>query len=93
MTFKEEISIWFFIGICLLFNGVVILGAGLYEWFIDPPAVPSIVLYHVHANVWWGAILAVVGLIYCLRFRPGKSASPASVPAVQKEARMGAHLD
>ena len=64
------ISIWFFIGISLLVNGLLILGAGLYE-VAHPPENP-VVLYHVHANVWWGAVLFVLGAIYCLRFAPGR---------------------
>jgi hypothetical protein len=69
MKFKEEISIWFFIGICLLVNGVLISGAGLHEWFVKPPVKP-VVLYQFHANVWWGAVLLIVGLIYTVKFRP-----------------------
>jgi hypothetical protein len=65
------ISIWFFIGISLLINGALILAAGIYQ-LISPPAEPSIVLYSLHANVWWGALLFVVGGLYCLFFRPGK---------------------
>ena len=41
MRSDEPISIWFFIGISLLFNGVLILGAGIYQLF-DPPAVPLV---------------------------------------------------
>lgn len=66
------ISIWFFIGIALAVNGALILIAGLYQ-LINPPANPNIVLYSVHANVWWGALLLVIGLIYCLRFSPKRS--------------------
>jgi len=66
------ISIWFFIGISLLVNGALILGAGIYQ-LINPPENPGIVLFSVHANVWWGAILFVVGLIYCVLFRPRHS--------------------
>ena len=66
------ISIWFFIGIALAVNGALILIAGLYQ-LINPPAHPNIVLYSVHANVWWGALLLVTGLIYCLRFSPKRS--------------------
>ncbi len=68
------ISIWFFIGISLLVNGALILAAGIYQ-LLDPPAETTIVLYILHANVWWGAILFVVGLIYCLNFRPRGSHS------------------
>jgi hypothetical protein len=28
------------------------------------------VLYHLHANVWWGAALLVFGLIYSVKFSP-----------------------
>jgi hypothetical protein len=63
------ISIWFFIGVSLLVNGVLICAAGVWEIF-HPPANP-VVLFHLHANAWWGAVLFIVGLIYCLRFAPG----------------------
>ena len=63
------ISIWFFIGISLTVNGALILAAGLYE-VVAPPAEPGVVLFNLHANVWWGAILLMVGMIYCFRFAP-----------------------
>jgi hypothetical protein len=65
------VSIWFFIGISLLVNGALILAAGIYE-LASPPANPTVVLFNLHANVWWGAILFVVGAFYTLHFRPGK---------------------
>ena len=68
------VSIWFFIGISLLINGVLILAAGIYE-LIHPPANPSIVLFQLHANVWWGALLVAFGLVYVLRFWPSKAES------------------
>ena len=64
------LSIWFFIGISLLVNGVLIAGAGVWE-VLHPPANP-VVLFNLHANVWWGAILLIIGLVYCLQFRPGR---------------------
>jgi hypothetical protein len=63
------VSIWFFIGISLAVNGALILGAGIYQ-LVDPPANPGVVLYHLHANVWWGAALLVFGLIYSVKFAP-----------------------
>ena len=66
------ISIWFFIGIALAVNGALILIAGLYQ-LINPAANPNIVLYSLHANVWWGALLFVIGLIYSVRFSPKRS--------------------
>jgi hypothetical protein len=64
------LSIWFFIGIALLVNGALILCAGVYELFHVPPE--QVVLYHLHANVWWGAILTVIGAAYCICYLPGK---------------------
>jgi hypothetical protein len=63
------ISIWFFIGISLAVNGALILAAGIYQ-LINPPTNPGVVLFHLHANVWWGALLLVIGTIYCVRFSP-----------------------
>jgi hypothetical protein len=66
------ISIWFFIGISLLVNGALILAAGIYQ-LLNPPAEINIQLFNLHANVWWGALLFVLGLFYCAYFRPRRS--------------------
>lgn len=67
-----SISIWFFIGIALVVNGALILGAGLYD-LSHPPAHP-VVLYNLHASVWWGALLLALGIFYSVHFRPGRKA-------------------
>ena len=60
------IPVWFFVGVLLGVYGILILASGLAEW-----STPSrIVLAEAHAPVWWGALLAVVGLGYCAAFRP-----------------------
>jgi hypothetical protein len=66
------ISIWFFIGISLAVNGALILAAGIYQ-LVNPPANPGIVLFQLHANVWWGAILLLIGAAYCFKFAPRKA--------------------
>jgi ABC-type transport system involved in multi-copper enzyme maturation permease subunit len=66
------ISIWFFIGVSLLVNGTLILAAGIYQ-IANPPVDPGVVLFQLHANVWWGAVLLVIGLFYCLYFRPRRA--------------------
>lgn len=66
------ISIWLFIGISLLVNGALIMGAGIYQ-IINPPAHPEVVLFSLHANAWWGAVLFLVGLLYCIKYRPKHS--------------------
>lgn len=70
MDSKNVLSIWLVVGISLLVNGALILGAGLYE-LVHPPEV-KVVLYEYHASIWWGAILFVLGAIYTYRFAPGR---------------------
>ena len=62
------LSIWFFIGILLLIYGILILGSGIYE-LANPPEHP-VVLAELHAGIWWGALLTILGLIYSLKFKP-----------------------
>jgi hypothetical protein len=72
MTSKNNLSIWLVVGISLLVNGVLILGSGLYE-LAYPPA-NKVVLYEYHASIWWGAILTIVGAVYCYHFIPQRKA-------------------
>lgn len=73
MTDRVSISIWFFIGISLAVDGALILAAGVYQ-LLSPPIHPAVVLFDLHANVWWGALLLAIGLIYCFRFAPKRQA-------------------
>ena len=65
-----SLSIWFFIGISLAANGAVICATGIYE-LVSPPA-NQVVLYNLHANVWWGALLLILGLFFSVRFSPAR---------------------
>jgi hypothetical protein len=67
------ISIWFFIGICLLVTGALIFGAGIYQLASPPPVEQRVVLYEVHAPIWWGGLLFILGAFYCIHFRPGRT--------------------
>lgn len=67
---KRFISIWFFIGSLLAFYGVLILGAGIYGLW-NPPA-QKVVLGELHPGIWWGALLTALGMLYVVRFRPGR---------------------
>jgi hypothetical protein len=69
----ERVSIWFFVGICLLVIGVLIFATGIYELIVPPPVATRVVLYQLHANVWWGGLLAALGAFYSWHFRPGRS--------------------
>ena len=63
------IPVWFFVGVMVLVYGVAILLTGLSEWS-SPPAT---VLADVHAPVWWGGLLILIGGFYCYCFRPGRN--------------------
>jgi hypothetical protein len=65
-----SLSIWFFIGVSLLVNGALIFGRGIYE-IVNPPQ-EKVVLFYLHANVWWGGILLLLGVIYCFHFSPSR---------------------
>jgi H+/Cl- antiporter ClcA len=68
---KHVIPIWFFIGILLTVYGALILGAGL--WDVINGIKRDVVLAEVHAPVWWGILLLIIGGFYCIRFRPGRN--------------------
>ena len=70
------ISIWFFIGILLLIYGVLILGAGVHELFSPSPH--PVVLSELHAGIWWGTLLLILGAVYSYKFRPGRSSHDCS---------------
>jgi hypothetical protein len=65
-----SLSIWFFIGVSLAVNGAVIFARGIYE--LASPPEHQVVLYTLHANVWWGGILLILGVFFSLRFSPGR---------------------
>jgi hypothetical protein len=71
-----EISIWLFIGVALVVNGALIFSAGIYELLSPPAAEVRVVLYSLHAPIWWGAMLFVLGGFYCRRFWPGRTRGP-----------------
>ena len=65
----RQISIWFFIGVSLFGNGLLITGAGVHEWLV-PAFAPHVMLGRLHANFWWGLMLLIIGAWYCVRFAP-----------------------
>jgi hypothetical protein len=67
---RGVLSIWFFIGLLLTVYGIAITATGLYE-LSSPPANPP-VLSNLHASIWWGAVLLLIGLLYLIRFFPKK---------------------
>jgi hypothetical protein len=72
MEKDHQIPIWFFIGLLLTVYGVLIVGSGIYGAINPPPEAQRVALWNLHADIWWGAVLLIVGLVYTTRFRPGK---------------------
>jgi hypothetical protein len=57
--------IWYFVGLILFVIGLIITITGIYHW-INPVPNPKI-LAGTHPDVWWGAIMVIVGLVYILK--------------------------
>jgi hypothetical protein len=70
-TQSTEISIWFFIGVLLTIYGAMILGYGIWELVTGNLA--NVILARLHAPVWWGGLMLLLGILYSVRFRPGKA--------------------
>jgi len=68
---SSGISIWFFIGVLLTVYGALITGYGVVEVATGHTA--NVVLANLHAPVWWGALLLILGLFYSIKFRPGRA--------------------
>jgi hypothetical protein len=67
---KKMISIWFFIGLLLTLYGILIFGAGIYDLIV--PGKHPVVLSELHAGVWWGVLMIVIGVVYIVKFKPKK---------------------
>ncbi len=70
MESPRQIEIWFFIGALLLLYGLLITGAGIYHLY-NPPS-HQLALRELHSDIWWGALLLVLGVVYSLKFWPWK---------------------
>lgn len=77
---EKQIPIWFFIGALLSFYGLLIFGAGIYEWAHPPAPEKMVKLWNYHADIWWGAGLFVFGLVYVVKFRPSKAETLTGEP-------------
>jgi hypothetical protein len=64
----HQIPIWFFIGGLLALYGLIIAASGVYLWIVPPAR--QMALAHLHADVWWGLLMLVVGLVYLIRYWP-----------------------
>ncbi len=82
MEHDKQIPIWFFIGGLLAVYGLLVLGSGIYGAIHPPPPEHRVALWEYHADIWWGAVMVIVGIVYVVRFRPGKEKeAPVKAPA------------
>ena len=68
---SARISIWFFIGVLLTIYGAMITAYGVYE--VVTHHTTNVVLANLHAPLWWGGLLLLLGLFYGIKFRPGRN--------------------
>ena len=67
-----RITIWFFIGLQLTIYGALIFSYGCYEAATGNYPV-GVELTWMHTPIWWGAVLLLLGLVYVVKFLPGKA--------------------
>ena len=60
-------SIWFFVGLLLSIIGLIELAAGISDLF--NPSGEAIRLANLHANIFWGILILITGLIYVVKNR------------------------
>jgi hypothetical protein len=59
------LPVWFFIGVVLTIYGVMIFIQGIYE--LSHPV--GTVLEDLHAAIWWGAFMTLVGIVFVQKNR------------------------
>ena len=63
---RRSFEVWFYIGALLSIYGLMLTGAGVYQW-VHPP---DTVLAGAHATFWVGVMLLTVGLAYTILYWP-----------------------
>jgi len=59
--------IWYFVGLILTIMGGIIFLSGIYNLMYPPES--NVVLAEKHPDIWWGAVMLIVGIIYVVRNR------------------------
>jgi hypothetical protein len=50
----------------------MIFGYGVSEW-VTASYPAGVQLTNLHTPVWWGGVLEALGLLYVVKFRPGRA--------------------
>ena len=84
MESEHQVPIWFFVGFLLLVYGLLIVGAGIYALQVPSDVQinlkaswPQAPWFFLHADLWWGGVMVLVGAGYCYRFHPWPRARPS----------------
>ncbi len=72
MEKESKLSIWFFVGVLLTVYGIIVSAAEAIDFFAPKNKQADIVLENLHAGLWWGAVLFILGLVFLIKHRPGK---------------------
>ena len=59
--------IWYFVGLILFIMGLILVITGLIN--LSSVSGTEDVLPALHPEIWWGAVMTIVGLIYILKNR------------------------
>jgi hypothetical protein len=70
---EEGFSIWLFVGIMLAIYGPIILIANIPE--LSSGSSPHVVLERLHAGIWWGIVLTLLGALFLYLHWPRKEVS------------------
>jgi len=60
-------SIWFFVGLLLSIIGLIEIAAGISDLIF--PSADHVRLSNLHANLWWGIVIFIAGIIYIVKNR------------------------
>ena len=58
---EKMLPIWFFVGLMLIMVGIIVTATGI-NYLFNPQ--DKTVLAHLNPNLWWGAIILVLGLLF-----------------------------
>jgi hypothetical protein len=58
-------SIWYFVGLIMTIIGLIEISAGIYDLYF--PTANDIKLANLHANIWWGIMILIAGLVYIVK--------------------------
>ena len=70
MNEEHGLSIWFFVGGMLTIYGIIVLIANIPVFPTSQS--PHVVLEQLHAGVWWGILLTLLGALFLYIHWPGK---------------------